>query len=36
MPRRREESRNMVAMVDLDPRINDEERMEPREETMSI
>jgi len=33
MLRRRVESRNLVAMVDLDPRMNDEERMESREET---
>jgi len=36
VPRRRDERRNMVAMVDLDPRVNDEERMEPREETIPI
>jgi len=34
--RRRDERRNVVAIVDLDPRINDEERMELREETTSI
>jgi len=33
---RRENSINMVAMVDLDSRMNDGERMEPREETTSI
>ena len=32
----KEERKNMVVMVDLDPRMNDEERMEPREETTSI
>jgi len=32
----KEESRNMVAMVDLDPRMNDDERLESREETTSI
>ena len=31
----REDGRNMVAMVDLDPRMNDE-RLEPKEETTSI
>jgi len=36
MLRRREESRNLVAIVDLDPRMNDEEIMQPREETKSI
>ena len=30
-----EDSRNMVAMVDLDPRLNDE-RLEPKEETTSV
>jgi len=30
-----EDGRNMVAMVDLDPRMNDE-RLEPKEETRSI
>ena len=30
------EARNMVAMVDLDPRMNDDERIEPREEITSI
>jgi len=32
----KEDSRNMVAMVDLDPRMNEEERLELREETTSI
>jgi len=31
----REDGRNMVVMVDLDPRMNDE-RLEPKEETTSI
>jgi len=31
----REDGRNMVAMVDLDPRMNDE-RLKPKEETTSI
>ncbi|XP_068479118.1 uncharacterized protein [Phaseolus vulgaris] len=30
------EARNMVAMVDLDPRMNDDERIEPREEITSV
>jgi len=33
MMTQKEDGRNMVAMVDLDPRMNDEERMEPIEET---
>jgi len=31
-----EDSRNMVAMVDLDLKMNDGERLEPKEETTSI
>ena len=30
------EARNMVAMVDLDPRMNDDERIKPREEITSV
>jgi len=36
MPTRREESRNMVTMVDLDPKMNDEEKMKSREVTTYI
>jgi len=34
MPIRWDETRNMVAMANLDPRMNDDVRMEPREEMM--
>ena len=30
------EARNTVAMVDLDPRMNDDERIDPRQETTSV
>ena len=36
MPTRREESINIVVMVNLDPKMNNEERMEPREEANFI
>jgi len=36
IPRRREHERNLITMVDLDLRMHDEERMEPKEETTFV